>query len=47
VPIAVAIVLRPIESRCAQPVLQREFVAVADTQAALLGVVDEEQTPCS
>ncbi len=33
----------PVERRGAQPVLQREFVAVVDTEPTLLGTVDEEQ----
>ncbi len=37
------IVLLSVERRGAQPILQGEFVAVADAEPTLLGTVDEEQ----
>ncbi|CQD23828.1 hypothetical protein BN970_06161 [Mycolicibacterium conceptionense] len=36
-------VLRPVETRGSQPVLQRQFLTVADTEPALFGTVDEEE----
>ena len=42
-PFARPVVLRPVESRGAQPVLKRQLVAVADAESALFGAVDEEQ----
>ena len=42
-PLPRPVVLGPVESRRAQPVLQRQLVAVADAQPALFGAVDEEQ----
>lgn len=44
-PLTRPVVLGPVEARGAQPVLQREFLAVADPEPALLGTVDEEQAP--
>src|ERR1700733_9496520 len=43
-PLPWPVVLFPVESRCAQPVLQRKLVAVPDTQPTLFGAVDKEQT---
>ena len=42
-PLPGPVVLGTVEAGGAQPVLQREFVAVADAQPALFGAVDEEQ----
>ena len=42
-PLARPVVLRPVEARGAQPVLQGQLVTVANTQPALLGTVDEEE----
>src|SRR4051812_9211387 len=42
-PLPRPVVLRPVESRGAEPVLQRQLVAVADAQPALFRAVDEEQ----
>jgi hypothetical protein len=42
-PLPRPVVLGPVESRGAEPVLQRQFVAVADAQPPLLRAVDEEQ----
>ena len=42
-PLPRPVVLRPIETRGAKPVLQRQLVAVADAQPPLFGAVDEEQ----
>jgi hypothetical protein len=38
------VVFGPVESGSAQPVLQREFVAVVNAHPALFGTVDEEQS---
>ena len=42
-PLPRPVVLGPVEARGAEPVLQRQLVAVADAQPALFGAVDEEQ----
>ncbi len=42
-PLPWPVVLGPVETRGAQPVLQRQLVAVADAEPALFGAVDEEQ----
>src|ERR1700757_10031 len=42
-PLAWPVVLGAIEGGRTEPILQGEFVAVADTQPALLWAVDEEQ----
>ena len=42
-PLPRPVVLGPVETGGAQPVLQRQLVAVADAQPALFGAVDEEQ----
>src|SRR5690348_13788521 len=43
-PLPGPVVLRPVEASRAQPVLQRQLVAVADAEPPLLGAVDEEQS---
>ena len=42
-PLPRPVVLGPVEAGGAEPVLQRQLVAVADAQPALFGAVDEEQ----
>ena len=42
-PLPRPVVLGPVEARGAEPVLQRQLVAVADAQPPLFGAVDEEQ----
>src|SRR5271166_638000 len=42
-PLPRPVVFRTVERRSAKPILQSEFVTVANAQAALLGAVDEEQ----
>ena len=42
-PLPRPVVLGPVETGGAQPVLQRQLVAVADAEPALFGAVDEEQ----
>ena len=42
-PLPRPVVLGPVESGGAEPVLQRQLMAVADAQPALFGAVDEEQ----
>src|SRR5205807_3610127 len=42
-PLPRPVVLGPVEAGRAQPVLQRQLVAVADAQSPLLRAVDEEQ----
>ena len=42
-PLPRPVVLGPVETRRAEPVLQRQLVAVADAQPTLFGAVDEEQ----
>ncbi|SUA04453.1 Uncharacterised protein [Mycolicibacterium fortuitum] len=42
-PLPRPVVLGPVEPGGAQPVLQRQFLTVADTEPALFGAVDEEQ----
>jgi hypothetical protein len=44
-PLPWPVVLFPVESRCAQPVLQRKLVAIPNAQPTLFGAVDKEQTP--
>jgi hypothetical protein len=39
------VILGPVEGRRAEPILQGEFMAVANTQTALLRAIDEEQAP--
>ena len=43
-PLPRPVVFLPVERRGAEPILQSEFVTVADTESALLRAVDEEQT---
>ena len=42
-PLPRPVVLGPVEARGAEPILQRQLMAVMDAQPPLLGAVDEEQ----
>jgi len=42
-PLPRPIIFLPVKRRGAEPILEREFVTVVNTQPTLLGAVDKEQ----